>query len=272
MVDKDNKDQTQTAGNGVADMVAQEVIELGLKLGADLLERQMSFVKIPDLKDVNIEEALRILRDELGLIPTSAVAHPCPAYGDESEARVVYSEPRFGSRVHPKTPIKVYYVTNDVIIISKEIQKKMVQEFALPRIIGLNLYEAREDLEALGLKVSEKTEKPNTKFVDKEECQVTRVTYPNNEKIGSKLKTGERIWLYYVSEDTLAESKRLKGEKEKEKQQKRDRITDGLKTTTSRARQGAKKAAEKISQNVKKPLGKKIGLIEEREEEKFPKE
>ncbi len=44
-------------------------------------------------------------------------------------------------------------------------------------------------------------EKPDSKFIDKEDGQVTRMTYPNDKNIGSKLKIGYRVWLYYLSND-----------------------------------------------------------------------
>lgn len=46
--------------------------------------------------------------------------------------------------------------------------------------------------------------------MDREDDQVTRVTYPNQKKIGSKVKTGERIWIFYVNEQVIAQSKAIK--------------------------------------------------------------
>lgn len=167
-------------------IVSDDVMKLGAKIGNDFMEKQKNLVKIPDLKDVHIDEALRILRDELNLIPTSAIANPSLAYADESENEVVYSDPKFGSKVDPKTTVKVYYLTQEVISKSQILLDKQVQEFVIPKVVGLNVYEAREDLEALGLKVTEKIEKSDVKFVDKEDGQVTRssngsgTTYPPN--------------------------------------------------------------------------------------------
>ena len=197
------------SGKFVANQIAPDVVNLGAKIGTDFIENRKSLIKIPDLKDVHIDEALRFLKDELNLTLTSAIARPSLAYADESENVVMYSEPKFGSRVNPLTTVKVYYLTQDVIDKSKELLGNQVQKFKLPRVIGLNVYEAREDLEALGLKVTEKLEKPDLNLIIKEDGQVTRVTYPNNEKIGSKVKTGDRIWLYYVNEDVLFESKAI---------------------------------------------------------------
>ena len=204
-------------GKAVAKVIAPELMELGAKLGNELIEKQKSLVKIPDLKDILIDEAVRILKDELGLIPTPAIANPNSAYADESENEVMSSEPKFGSRVNPGSTIKVYYLTQEVIDKSKLLSETIPQEFKLPKVVGLNIYEAREDLEALGLKITEKLEQPNTSLAGKEEEQVTRVTYPNDKKIGMKLKAGDRVWVYYVNEEVILESKAMKDQKDKER-------------------------------------------------------
>ena len=169
----------------------------------------------------------------------------------------MYSEPRFGSRVNPKTIVKVYYLTQEVIDKSKKLLGNVGQEFKVPEVIGLNIYEAREDLEGLGLKVNEKLEEPSLTLVSKEDGQVTRVTYPNDHKIGSKLKTGDRVRLYYVNEEVILESRALKDKKDKYKQEKIDKIGKVAKDVLKGINTGAVEAAHNIAQNVKKPLKKK---------------
>ncbi len=244
-------------GKIVAKQVSPDVFNLGAKIGAEIIEKQKNLIKIPDLKDVHIDEALRVLKDELNLTPTPAIANPSIAFADESENDVMYSEPRFGSRVNPKTPVKVYYLTQEVINKSKKLLGNVVQEFKVPKIIGLNVYEAREDLEGLGLIVTEKIEKPSLIFISNEDGQVTRITYPNNQKIGLKLKTGDRIWLYYVNEEVILESRALKDKKEKDKQEKIDKIGKTAKDILKGINAGAVEATHNIAQNVKKPLIKK---------------
>jgi len=127
-------------------------------------------------------------------------------------------------------------------------------------IIGLNVHEAREDLENLGVRVSEKLERPSVSYINKEDGQVTRITYPNNQKVTSKLKTGERVWLYYVNDDVILESKAIQTQKENEKQEVIDRIgkmtrdiSKGISTGTIEATEATKDLAQNI--------GKKIGKI-----------
>lgn len=253
-------------GKIVAKQFAPDVLNLGAKIGVEIIEKQKKLIKIPDLKDVHIDEALRILKDELNLTPTPAIANPSIAYADESENDVMYSEPKFGSRVNPGTTVKVYYLTQEVIDKSKDLLGKEVQEFKVPRVIGLNIYEAREDLEGLGLKVSEKLETPNLKFVDKEDGQVTRVTYPDNQKIGSKFKTGDRVWLYYVNEEVILESKLIKDKKDKDRQVIIDKIGKVTKEISEGICNAAVDAPENIAKNIRKKLTKEKVISDKNEE------
>lgn len=244
-------------GKAVAKFIVPEVVELGTKITAELYEQQKALVKIPDLKDVHIDEAMRILKDELHLIPTMAIANPNIAYADESDKEVMYSKPRFGSRVNPATAIKVYYVTQEVIDKSKNLLKTAVSEFKVPIIVGLNIYEAREDLENLGIRVAEKVETPNINFMNKEDGQVTKITYPNGQKVGSKLKTGDRVFLYYVNEEIILQSKALKEKSNKDKQEMMDNISKTTKDMTKGISTGAADITKNISSRIVNPFAKK---------------
>jgi len=243
-------------GKVVAQLMVPEVVELGTKIGSEIYEQQKALIKIPDLKDVHIDEAMRILKDELHLIPTMAIANPNIAYADESDKEVMYSEPRFGSRVSPGTAIKVYYVTQAVIDKCKELLKTAVSEFKIPIVVGLNVYEAREDLENLGLRVAEKLENPSLSFINKEDGQVTKLTYPNGQKVGSKLKTGDRVFLYYVNEEVILESKALKDKSEKDRQEMIDNFGKVTKDFTKGVSTGAVDATKNIAQSFGKQFGK----------------
>ena len=266
LIVKGGKKVLSAGGKVVADMIAPGAIDLSVKVGAELIEWQKSLVKIPDLKDVHIDEAMRVLKDDLKLVPTPAIANPSLAYANESESEVMYAKPRFGARVSPGTAVKVYYLTQEVINKSKELLGSEIKEFKVPEIIGLNVYEAREDLEGLGLKVAEKLEKPNEKLLVCEDGQVTRVTYPNDKKIGSKLKTGERIWLYYVDEEVILASKAIKDEKDRKKQENIEKVNQVVKNAAKGMRDGAVDAPQNIVKNVKKPFAKKDDSKEKSEE------
>lgn len=252
-------------GKDAVKVIAPDVLEFAKKTGSEIIdkistefiEKQKNLIKIPDLKDVYIDEALRVLKDELNLIPTSAIANPSLAYVDESENEVMYSEPRFGSRVNPGTAVKVYYLTQDVIDKSKKLLENVVQEFKVPRIIGVNINEARADLESLGLKATVKLEKPSLKFISKEAGQVTRVTYPNDQKIGSKLKTGERIVIYYVNEEVILTSRSMKNTKDKERREIINKIGKVTKDVSDSVCTGVVDTHKTVVKKIGKPFAKK---------------
>lgn len=246
----------------VKELVGDEVIKAGVKIGTEIYEQQKSLVKIPDLKDVHIDEAMRVLKDELHLVPTRAFANPNIAYADESDNEVMYSEPRFGSRINPGSPIKVYYLNQEVIDKSKVLLNNAVSEFKVPIVIGLNVYEARDDLENLGLRVADKLEMPHLNFVNKEDGQVTRVTHPNEKAIGLKLKTGDRVFLYYVNEEVILKSKALKEKSDKDKQEMIDNIsksakdlTKGISTGAADITKGLSSGAVDVTKNLVNSLG-----------------
>jgi len=249
-------------GKAVALIMAPEAIELGVKISSEIYEQQKSLIKIPDLKDVHIDEALRVLK-ELHLIPTLAIAKPSIAYSDENENKVMSSEPKFGTKVNPETAVKVYYVTLEVIDKSKLMLENAIKEFKTPMVIGLNVYEAREDLEGLGLRVSDKLDKPSISYSNKDDGQVTKITYPNNQKIGPKLKTGERVWLYYINDEVILESKSMEAKKEIESQDRKDKVINFTKDISKETVNRTKT----LSQNIGKQLGK-INIKSPKKEQK----
>ncbi len=153
--------------------------------------------------------------------------------------------------------MKVYYLTQDVINKSKDLLEKQAKDCTLPKVVGLSIGEAQEDLEALGLRVTRKLEKPDLKFCDKEEGQVTKVTYPDNKRIGAKLKTGERLWVYYVDEAVIFNSKAMKEKKVKEEQERIERFKKAAMDMKDGIQAGAAGQAQKVGEMIKKPLAKK---------------
>lgn len=247
------KGGTGAASKVVSTLVTPDVVEIGAKIGNDLYEMQKSLVRIPDLRDVKIDDAMRVLRDELDLTPVSAIVNPALDYAEESEFDVMYTDPKAGSRVNPKTAVKVYYLTQEVIDKSKELCANQIHVVQLPVVVGLHVQEAREVLEGLGLKVTEKLEKPTIKYIGKEAGLVTRVTYPDDRKISSKVKTGDRVWLYYVNEAVVLESVSIKEEKDKLQQERMDRLGEASKQIYT----GAIDAPKNIAKGLKKPFAKK---------------
>lgn len=227
------------------------------EMAVDAIEKNKALVKIPDLKDVHIDEACSKLQNEYDFFVSRIVAKPKPDYAIESENEVVYTMPKPGARVEPKTTIKVYYLTQEVIDESKKLVKEKGTEVKVPRIIGLNVLEAQEDLEAMGLKVTIKLESDSIKFADIEPNTTTRITYPDGKKIGAKLKNGERIFVYYVNEAVIIASKEMKAQKAKAAQDNLDKIAKTAKELPKEMLDGAAAAPKQVAKQIGKIILKK---------------
>jgi hypothetical protein len=116
------------------------------------------------------------------------------------------------------------------------------------------------------LKVTEKLEEPSLEFVSNEDGQVTRITYPNDHKIGSKAKTGERIWLYFVNDDVISESKSMKDKKEKDRQDRIDKIDKVTKDISKGIYTGVVDTPQNIAKNIKNSFVHKKGNSNNSEE------
>ncbi|SHJ69882.1 hypothetical protein SAMN02745691_02389 [Parasporobacterium paucivorans DSM 15970] len=90
------------------------------------------------------------------------------------------------------------------IYLSKELSQNVVQKFKVPEVLGLNVNEAREDLEVLGLKVTGKLEKPGPTFAsfgkdDSYEPNVeVRIDYYVISESGSSSKSNSQLTAYYT--------------------------------------------------------------------------
>lgn len=217
------------------EILGDEVLGAVVKAGTNAFEKYNNKIKIPDVKDVQYEEAVRNL-SELNLLPIVAIAKPNVAYADSVENAVVDSEPKFGKKVDPNSTVKLYYATNDVIQKSKVMETNLVDVFKLPRVIGLDIYEARADLEEVGLRVTMKLEMPNSKFAGLEDGKVTRVTYPGDKKLTLKQKKGERVWLYYVDEEIIKESKLIEEKKKTLNIERNEKVKQSINNLPKRLR------------------------------------
>ena len=102
--------------------------------------------------------------------------------------------------------------------------------------------------------------------MDKEDGQVTRVTYPDNQKTGSKFKTGDRVWIYYVNEEVILESKSIKDKKDKDRQVIIDKIGKVTKEISEGICNVAVDAPENIAKNIRKKLTKKKVISDKNKE------
>lgn len=220
--------------------------------GEAIVENQKSLVKIPDLKEVMIDEAFKILAEKYNLTPIKIVAIPAPEFAGLKENTVVSQKPRSGARVSPNTAVKLYYITNDVIEKSKELKANKDVKKYIPKIINLDLIEARQILDSYRLNVTEKLEEPHVKFYKKVVGQVTRITYPNNKNIDKLLKNGDRVIVYYIDEEVLNRSKKLKEDQDEKNREKIKATKDSVNNIYVKVLDNNRKLTRKLSNNIKK--------------------
>lgn len=201
-------------GKKLAKQLTPNLLEFGAKLGTEFIEKQKSLVRIPNLKDVEIENAMKVLNEQIGLTGIATCMKPSIALADENPNCVISSSPKFGSKVEPSSVVKLYYVTEDILEQCRALKNEQTHKLKLPKIVGAQLEESRKDLEDLGLRVTVKLEKAQVKFADYDADQTTRLTYTDGKNFGNTYIQGERICLWYVDSNIIEESRQLKELKE----------------------------------------------------------
>lgn len=128
--------------------------------------------------------------------------------------QIVETQPKPGTKAKPGSVVKLYVATDDVLQESQAMADQKGQEVLLPKLEGLPIEEAIEDLEDLGLKATPKEEAPKAGLTKLAPKTVTRVTTPDGKAVRSrKIHSKQRLWVVYVSPDTLAQSRMLQEEK-----------------------------------------------------------
>lgn len=153
-------------------------------------EYKQSLIPVPNLVDVEVEQARDYL-ENLGLQVMTILAKPNKKYAKADSGEVVAMSPRNG-KVPPATLVKLYYVNDIVIELSK-------QEVSLPDVVGLPLDEARDLLEKMGYHVSSLPAKPDKKYAETAIHQVLSMS-PNPQFNLMPPKKGSLVKLYYLDE------------------------------------------------------------------------
>ncbi|NLM06148.1 MAG: hypothetical protein GX219_04420 [Tissierellia bacterium] len=80
----------------------------------------------------------------------------------------------------------------------------------------MNIEEARSELESLNLVFSEIEESPSISFANMKANKVTRLLLPNGKKIfNNTIKSDQKIWIYYLTQNVIDDSKAMEREKKK---------------------------------------------------------
>ena len=108
-------------------------------------EKNLSQIQVPNVIDLDVEEAKRHL-EEIGFRVTLTLVKPNKKYRQETtrDNEVVDMIPKAG-KFDKGSLIKLYYINQEIIDASN-------QEVTIPNLIGLTIPEAREHLQEVGFK------------------------------------------------------------------------------------------------------------------------
>lgn len=233
LLQKGSKIAIQKGGKVIGAVISDEVLKKSVELGNDYIAKQKELIKIPDVVDVQLEEAVKVLKDDFGLTPLPATAQPKIEYAQAAANVILYTVPKVGAKVMPKAVVKVYYITPELLEKSKVLNDTQIKEVKVNTIIGMQFDEGRQELLGKGLKVTEKIETANIKLIHKNDGEVTRITRAKIDKPEVKFKTGDAVWLYYVDQNVIDESKALKVKRDQEAHDKVEKRNQAAKDLTS---------------------------------------
>ncbi len=230
-------------GKVLGAVISDEVLKKSVELGNDYIAKQKELIKIPDIVDVQLDEAVKVLKDDIGFTPLLATAQPKLEYAQATANVVLYTVPKVGTKIMPKSVVKVYYLTPELLEKSKVLFDTQIKDVKVNTIIGMQMHEGRKELLELGLKVTEKLETANIKLIHKIDGEITRITRAKLDKPEVKFKTGDSIWLYYVDQNVIDESLALKVKRDEEALDKVEKRNQAAKDLTTGIYQGASKVA-----------------------------
>ncbi|HFI0144198.1 TPA: PASTA domain-containing protein [Streptococcus suis] len=170
-------------------------------------EKNLSQIQVPDVIDLDAEEAKRHL-EEIGFRVTLTLVKPNKKYRQETtrDNEVVDMVPKSG-RLDKGSLIKLYYINQEIIDASN-------QEVAIPNLIGLTIPEAREHLQEVGFKPAMEILTADAKYA-KQKINVVIDMEPKANLFTTTAVKGSLIKLKYLDEETLEQSLQLASQAEK---------------------------------------------------------
>ncbi|MCT4413523.1 PASTA domain-containing protein [Leuconostoc pseudomesenteroides] len=121
-----------TIGKMALGAVAPDVLEQGTKIVNDQLEKRKDYLKIPDVKLLDVEKATAII-DKYNFnhseVPVKADLH----YADALPNTIVKMEPKGNTSVAPNTFVKLYYIDEQTLIDSQLLAQEAESKKALKK-------------------------------------------------------------------------------------------------------------------------------------------
>ncbi len=155
-----------TLGKVALNAVAPDVLEQGTKMINNQLEKRNEYIKIPDVKSVDIEDAKATL-DKYNFNHSEVPVQPDAKYANAKPNTIVKIQPKENTSVAPNTFVKMYYVDEQTIISSKllvqeaenaKASKKQKRQDRIQNVIGTTSNVSANIGKKLHLKKTKKVE------------------------------------------------------------------------------------------------------------------
>ena len=155
-------------------------------------EKNLSQIQVPNVIDLDVEEAKRHL-EEIGFRVTLTLVKPNKKYRQETtrDNEVVAMIPKAG-KFDKGSLIKLYYINQEIIDASN-------QEVTIPNLIGLTIPEAREHLQEVGFKPAMEILTADAKYA-KQKINVVIDMEPKANLFTTTAVKGSLIKLKYLDE------------------------------------------------------------------------
>ena len=169
-------------------------------------EKNLSQIQVPNVIDLDVEEAKRHL-EEIGFRVTLTLVKPNKKYRQETtrDNEVVAMIPKAG-KFDKGSLIKLYYINQEIIDASN-------QEVTIPNLIGLTIPEARDHLQEVGFKPAMEILTADAKYA-KQKINVVIDMEPKANLFTTTAVKGSLIKLKYLDEETLEQSLQLASQAE----------------------------------------------------------
>ena len=161
-------------------------------------EKNLSQIQVPNVIDLDVEEAKRHL-EEIDFRVTLTLVKPNKKYRQETtrDNEVVAMIPKAG-KFDKGSLIKLYYINQEIIDASN-------QEVTIPNLIGLTIPEARDHLQEVGFKPAMEILTADAKYA-KQKINVVIDMEPKVNLFTTTAVKGSLIKLKYLDEETLEQS------------------------------------------------------------------
>lgn len=115
------------AAKGTAEVVVSQLVASAAKLAADKLEKRQTYIKLPDVKGMSIDEATRVLT-KFGFTFSTVLVEANKKYAGKRSNTVFKTAPRGNGAVAPETFVKIFYANQNVITASDTLAAAAVEK------------------------------------------------------------------------------------------------------------------------------------------------